>query len=400
MNNPKITVSKLDGNDRPWLVNVAKSCFGKQIRKRFKTRRQAELMAHEYTMRMKVKEQTPLEPEIHKVVALFQDKLSATQVMEALTTAVELQGLSQLNLEELVDEYLEHYLMLRERGAISAVHLSSAQHLGPKLVKYLENPNINSITTEQLDKFVDKRLAARKPNGKLYSPRTVWNEMRFLSGLFNYGIKKGHMVKNPTLDVKLAGNKPEVGICKPEELEKLLEHADHFMQCLIMFGAFGGLRTSEVMRMRWEDVRLDEGQFYIHGTKNSNAERWVQLTPPLLHFCKQLLESENPPQGLVMGGMVVWDRNRKMTKLKQAAGINIPRNAMRHSFGSHHLVHFAKADTTATEMGHIGPQQTFRAYRKAVLKSQAAEYFAIRPKAKAWVISAGMGVKKPRLMAA
>ena len=69
---------------------------------------------------------------------------------------------------------------------------------------------------------------------------------------------------------------------------------------------------------------------------------------------------------------------------------------MRHSFGSHHLVHFEKADTTATEMGHIGPQQTFKAYRKAVLKSQAAEYFAIRPKAKAWAISAGMGVKKLR----
>jgi hypothetical protein len=51
-------------------------------------------------------------------------------------------------------------------------------------------------------------------------------------------------------------------------------------------------------------------------------------------------------------------------------------------------------------MGHVGPQQTFRAYRKAVLKSQAAEFFAIRPKAKAWMLSAGMGIKKPRKMAA
>ena len=41
-----------------------------------------------------------------------------------------------------------------------------------------------------------------------------------------------------------------------------------------------------------------------------------------------------------------------------------------------------------------------QAYRKAVLKSQAAEFFAIRPKAKAWVLKAGMGIKKPRKMAA
>ena len=51
-------------------------------------------------------------------------------------------------------------------------------------------------------------------------------------------------------------------------------------------------------------------------------------------------------------------------------------------------------------MGHVGPQQTFKAYRKAVLKSQAAEFFAIRPKAKAWVLKAGMGIKKPRKLAA
>ena len=60
----------------------------------------------------------------------------------------------------------------------------------------------------------------------------------------------------------------------------------------------------------------------------------------------------------------------------------------------------AWVDPAATEMAYTTPTQTFRAYRKAVLKSQAAEYFAIRPKAKAWVISAGMGIKKPRLMAA
>jgi len=47
-------------------------------------------------------------------------------------------------------------------------------------------------------------------------------------------------------------------------------------------------------------------------------------------------------------------------------------------------------------MGHIGPQQTFKAYKKAVLKSQAANYFAIRCSAKPWVEIKGMGIKKPR----
>ena len=396
-----IRLVKVDTHpDRPWLVSVPPSVFGKQIRKRFETRDEAKLQMHAYMMEAASKEQAPLDPDIHRVVAGFQDKLSATQIMTALSTAVELQGLALVTLEELANEYLGHQEMLQERGSITLRHLKDAQHLSPKVVGYLGNPNINTITAEQLESFVDKRLTTRKPNGKLYSPRTVINEVNFLSALFNYGIKKGHMVKNPTLDVKMPDYKAPVGICKPDELVKLLKHADHFEQCQIMFGAFGGLRSSEILRMRWEDVRLDEGQFYIKGTKNSHAERWVKLTPPLMDFCKQLLESENPPKGLVMGGMVPITKERKMQKLAKTAAIKIPKNGLRHSFGSHHLVHYEKADTTATEMGHIGPQQTFRAYRKAVLKSQAAEFFAIRPKAKAWVLKSGLGIKKPRKLAA
>ena len=35
-------------------------------------------------------------------------------------------------------------------------------------------------------------------------------------------------------------------------------------------------------------------------------------------------------------------------------------------------------------MGHCSPTQTFTAYRKAVLKSQAGSYWAIEAEAKPW----------------
>jgi integrase len=149
-----------------------------------------------------------------------------------------------------------------------------------------------------------------------------------------------------------------------------------------MFGAFGGLRSSEIRRMDWSDVRLDEGQFYIEGTKNSYAERWVKLTPPLMDFCKQLLESDNPPKGLVTGGMTdnaIWQRLQYLHKI---CGVKIPKNGLRHSYGSHSLVAYNNPAHTATEMGHTTPTQTFKAYRKAVRKAQADEFFALRCKAK------------------
>ena len=113
-------LNKVDTHpDRPWLVSVPPSVFGKQIRKRFETRDEAKLQMHAYMMEAASKEQAPLDPDIHRVVAGFQDKLSATQIMTALSTAVEFHGLALVTLEELANEYLGHQEMLQERGSIT-----------------------------------------------------------------------------------------------------------------------------------------------------------------------------------------------------------------------------------------------------------------------------------------
>ena len=65
-------------------------------------------------------------------------------------------------------------------------------------------------------------------------------------------------------------------------------------------------------------------------------------------------------------------------RLAKAAGITIPHNALRHSYGSHHLVHYASEGNTAAEMGHHTAQMTFMHYRRVVTKVQAAAYWDIR----------------------
>jgi len=72
-------------------------------------------------------------------------------------------------------------------------------------------------------------------------------------------------------------------------------------------------------------------------------------------------------------GLVLQDKSEKVIngqqkRLCKAAGVNIPHNALRHSYGSHHLVHYDKPSATALEMGHHSPQMTFKAYRRAVTK--------------------------------
>ena len=169
-----IRIKKVDTHpDRPWLVSVAPSVFGKQICKRFATQKDAKAQAHSYMMKAASKEREPLDPDIHRVVALFRNKLSATQIMTALTTAVELQGLALFTLEELANEYLEHQGMLQERGSISSGHLKDAKHLAltnnkltevtglEKLTKLRElelrhNPDLTKAQIDELQKALPK----------------------------------------------------------------------------------------------------------------------------------------------------------------------------------------------------------------------------------------------------
>ena len=57
----------------------------------------------------------------------------------------------------------------------------------------------------------------------------------------------------------------------------------------------------------------------------------------------------------------------------------ILQNAMRHSYGSHHLEKWDNSNKTALEMGHHSPQVTFNHYRRAVTKKQAEKYWQITP---------------------
>ena len=385
---------------KPWEVHCNAGVFGKRIRKRFKLKAKAKHHIQTLENRLLNKERTPLDPELHKLVALYAPQLTISQIATMLEEGVQRYSVSALPLETLVQEYLGHQNMLFERGAVGKAHLNTVNCVAPKLTEYLDNPLVRDISTEMIDDMVNVRLKTTNDKGKKVSPRTVKNEVNLLSSIFNYAIGKKYVTDNPTLKVVLPSYKAEVGICQPEDLDNLLSHACHYIQCWIMFGAFGGLRSSEIFRMKWSDVRLDEGQFYIEGSKNEGAERWVKMTPPLMDFCKAILEGENAPDGLVMGGMNRLTQQRKIEVAYKKAGYRIPKNGLRHSFGSHHLVYYQNGDNTANEMGHVGPQMTFKAYRKAVLKSQAATYFAIRCSAKPWVIIKGMGVKKPQKLAA
>ena len=116
------------------------------------------------------KERTPLDPEIHNVVALFQDKLTVDQIMLLLTEGVERFSKQSRTLKQLSEEFQAHIEMLHERvdakgkPAVSATYVSDCKYFGPRVIEHLGNVDVADIKVEQLDTWVTNRLKSTLKN--------------------------------------------------------------------------------------------------------------------------------------------------------------------------------------------------------------------------------------------
>ena len=83
-----ITLNRTDHPELPWLLNVAKSHFGKQIRLRYPTKELGETAILKYENKLREKERVPLDPEIHKVVSNYQHIFDVDEFRQILEAAV------------------------------------------------------------------------------------------------------------------------------------------------------------------------------------------------------------------------------------------------------------------------------------------------------------------------
>ena len=125
-----IKLIKGDSPTKPWEVHVAKKVFGKRDRKRFGTKEKAETHLLKLSRRAVNKERTPLDPELHKIVALFADKLSIPQIQTMLEEGVQRYSVVAKALSRLVEEYLEHQQTLFEQELFHCLPLGEGRWWG------------------------------------------------------------------------------------------------------------------------------------------------------------------------------------------------------------------------------------------------------------------------------
>ena len=212
-----------------------------------------------------------------------------------------------------------------------------------------------------------------------WGQRTRRNYHNDLSNFFGFAVRNGYCAVNPLKRLE----KPQVdesgapGIFTPEEAVALLNASEKLkgkMTPYVALGLFAGLRTTELLKIGWQHVKLDEGIIEITPeiSKTRNT-RYIKIADNLAAW----LRPHQREKGKVRPAACRWHRD----KAQKAAGLSKwPDNGLRHSFGSYHFAQHSNAALTASEMGHRGETRTlFSHYRALVKPKAAAQFWEIRP---------------------
>ena len=250
----------------------------------------------------------------------------------------------------LLDSFLE--VMSVERGASK----NTLESYKRDLEDFSENiKNIESCTEADIEKYL------RGLSKKSFAPRSVARKLSSLKQFFMYLYTEKIRPDNPTANVEA----PKLGKSLPkfltvEEVGKLLDEAakDKRINAMLEILYASGLRVSELIALKKNSVRSENGDFYLFVKGKGNKERIVPLGSKAIAALNDYLAEAKPEIWLFPSGKDHITRQRFGQLLKELAinaGIDrkkVSPHVLRHSFASHLLENGADLRLVQELLGH------------------------------------------------
>lgn len=237
---------------------------------------------------------------------------------------------------------------------------------------------IHTVTPRQIEEYVD----SLEPG-----PRSRHNLLTTIRTLFNFAQARRYFPRdvNPMEGIELAFvHEGEIGVFTAEEMRRLICAAQsHFPDLLpfLVIGGFAGLRSAEIGRLDWANVREEYLEVTAAKAK-TRSRRLVPIQPNLAAWLERLrkdsgrvVDLETIAHGF---GTLTAATEIKGTAKKPGKPVKWQPNGLRHSFITYRLALTKNENLVATEAGN-SPQLIHHHYRELATDDQAKEWFAIEP---------------------
>ena len=276
-----------------------------------------------------------------------------------------------------VPEIVEELLTAKELEGVSKRHLEDRRS---RLHRFADDfqGRIDHITAAEMDRWL---------NGMKISTRTKNNYRGAIQQLFRFAQSRRYLSRDERLATEdipeLRVMEGAIEIYTPHQLVVLLAQSPTRLIAFFALGAFAGLRTQEILRLEWSDIRFGQNVIEVAAAKAKTATRRLVPICAALH---QWLEPLKKGSGHVMDFRSYTPFERARVRFCDS-GIKVrgrkvkfewKNNALRHSFASYRLADVKDAARVALEMGN-SPSMLFRNYRELVTEEQGRDWFALTP---------------------
>lgn len=211
---------------------------------------------------------------------------------------------------------------------------------------------IIQLTPQQIEQWERERL-------KSVSPAQVNKELRHLKSALSKAVQWKYINENPAKYVKqskIPKNPPK--FLSKKEIKKLISAADDKMKLIIKTFIYTGLRISELINLRWQDVDFKRQEITIQTHDNFQPKDYEARTITLHEKLFKLLYPIRQEQGLIF--LNEYDEQyaddileKKFRKLTKKVGItNCTPHTLRHTYASHLVMSGGDLVTIKELLGH------------------------------------------------
>lgn len=210
---------------------------------------------------------------------------------------------------------------------------------------------------------------------------TVRHRMNAVKRFFAWCHENGHLTEMPRFPKLPALDTEKFIPPTPQELERLLAVSPPHIQRVILLGSQFGMRvgSSELFRLRWEDVELARGVIRVPAAKKNKREPWREVPIrasilDILYAWKQKDEQEGQEYVVHYDGKPVQSIKTAWNKALHRAGIQrkIRPYDLRHAFATEAISAGADVGTVAKLMGHTTPTMVLTHYQHVMDKQKKA----------------------------
>ena len=208
------------------------------------------------------------------------------------------------------------------------------------LLAYFEGKNIYALSLWEVEKYKSER----KKQGR--KPETINKELGALRRMFNLAVQGALSVKvskNPVKGLKLIKvSKMKPRTYKAWEFQALYEAASPHFRPILLCAYMTGMRRSEIAKLKWKYVDLEDGYIHVVETKNGES-RTIPIGESLLKNLANIKEHAlsdfvfTTPEGKPYTSLTSWKRAWS-TALKKSGIKNGRFHDFRHTFVSNLIV--------------------------------------------------------------